>query len=65
MNKSNRRRMSRLAQTAAAAVVLAAAFSQNSSLLTAMPIDRDPQDVQQPKPVLIPQHAMNLERSTV
>lgn len=65
MNKTNRRKMNRLAQTAAAAMVLAAALSQNSSLMSAKSIDRDPQDMHQPKPVLIPQHGMKLERNAV
>ncbi|PWW08807.1 hypothetical protein DFQ01_101533 [Paenibacillus cellulosilyticus] len=64
MNKTNRRRMNRLVQTAAAAIVLAAALSQNSSLLSEKSVDRDPHDMQ-PKPVLIPQHAMRIERSAV
>ncbi|WP_317967512.1 hypothetical protein [Paenibacillus sp. CCS19] len=64
MNRTNRRRKNRLVQTAAAAIVLAAALSQSSSLLSARPVVRDQQDVQ-PKPVLIAQHAMGLDKSAV
>lgn len=64
MNATNRRRKSRLAQTAAAAMVLAAALSQNSSLMSNRTIVRDQLDVQ-PKPILIPQHALSFEKSAV
>ncbi|MBD3920317.1 hypothetical protein H8B09_16260 [Paenibacillus sp. PR3] len=64
MNSTIRRRKSRLAQTAAAAMILAAALSQNSSFMSDRTIARDQQDVL-PQPVLIPQHALGFEKSAV